>query len=259
MYRECATDLGDKCVSPSYFNQIWKREFPDVVIPKKQRLGKCDQCEDFHEQIISSKDPMQRESIKNKRVQHIKFVRKERLVYHKWRKRCREHPDKYVCIILDGMDQNKTNIPSFNTGESPEGITVRIIGAIVHSLEKQVHSYLITHFTKETTTMIDVLRRVLESQDTLPPVLVLQLDNTSQENKNSHFFAFLAALVKAGTFEKIIVNFLPVGHTHVTLTCVLIVGVIICLCLWQEDIDQIFSRFSKELKGIHFMHVYICV
>ena len=73
-----------------------------------------------------------------------------------------------------------------------------------------------THFAKETNTMIDVLRRVLESRDTLPPTLVLQLDNTSQENKNSRFFAYLSALVHAGTFEKIVVNFLPVGHTHVS-------------------------------------------
>lgn len=215
MYRECKTDLEEKCVSPSWFNQIWHDDFPDVVIPKKQRLGKCEKCEDYHEQIVSATDPNERESIKRKRVKHIKFVRKERLVYHRWRKRCMENPEKYICIILDGMDQNKTNIPFFNTGESPDGITVRIIGAIVHSVQKQVYAYLNTHFTKETNTMIEVLRRVLEAQETLPPVLVLQLDNTSQENKNSHLFAFLAALVKAGTFEKVVVNFLPVGHTHV--------------------------------------------
>ena len=130
--------------------------------------------------------------------------------------RCREHPDKYLCVILDGMDQNKTNIPWFNTGESPDGMTVRIIGAIVHSQQKKTHAYLVTHHTKETNTMIDVLRRVLESRETLPRVLVLQLDNTSQENKNNHMFAFLAGLVESGVFDKIIVNFLPVGHTHVS-------------------------------------------
>ena len=236
MYGECHQELGEKCVSPSYFNRIWNLEFPDVIIPKKQRLGKCAQCEDFHEQIMSSKDPLEREAIKQKRIEHIKFVRKERFVYHKWRKTCRDNPDKYLCIILDGMDQNKTNVPSFNTGESPESVTVRIIGAIVHSVEKSVYAYLNTHFTKETNTMIEVLRRVLEAQDTLPPVLVLQLDNTSQENKNSHLFAFLAALVKAGTFEKIIVNFLPVGHTHVSkkckMTCVYVCDIVPSYCTY---------------------------
>ena len=64
--------------------------------------------------------------------------------------------------------------------------------------------------------MTEILRRVIDSRETLPPVMVLQLDNTWQENKNSHMFAFLASLVEAGVFEKIIVNFLPVGHTHVS-------------------------------------------
>lgn len=216
VYNECKQELDEKCVSPSHFGHIWHREFNDVVIPEKQRLGKCEQCEDFHEQIISSRDPREREAIKQRRVQHIKFVRRERLVYHRWRKRCKDEPEKYMCVILDGMDQNKTNLPSFNTGESPDGITVRIIGGLIHSAQKTAHAYLVTHFTKETNTMIEVLRRVLESRDTLPPTLVLQLDNTSQENKNSHFFAYLSALVHAGTFERIVVNFLPVGHTHVS-------------------------------------------
>jgi hypothetical protein len=41
--------------------------------------------------------------------------------------------------------------------------------------------------------------------------------------------AFLALLVEAGTFTKIIVSFLPVGHTH-------------------EDIDQFFSRIAMLLR-----------
>ena len=41
--------------------------------------------------------------------------------------------------------------------------------------------------------------------------------------------AFLSLLVEAGTFRKIIVSFLPVGHTH-------------------EDIDQFFSRIAMALR-----------
>lgn len=216
VYNECKKDLDGECTTYGFFNRIWNDDYPDVTIPKKSRLGKCETCEDIHEDIMSSNDPIEREQIKRKRIEHIKFVRKERLEYHKWRQRCREHPDKYVCVILDGMDQNKTNIPWFNTGESPDGMTVRIIGGIVHSVQKTVHAYLVTHHTKETNTMVEVLRRILESRDALPPVLVLQLDNTSQENKNNHMFSFLAGLVKAGVFEEVIVNFLPVGHTHVS-------------------------------------------
>ena len=70
-------------------------------------------------------------------------------------------------------------------------------------------------FTKETNTGLEALRRTIDAQENLPPTLILQLDNTSQENKNSHLFAFVAQLVEAKVFERVIVNFLPVGHTHV--------------------------------------------
>ena len=60
-------------------------------------------------------------------------------------------------------------------------------------------------------------------------VLYLQLDNTTKQNKGRWLMAFLALLVEAGTFRKIIVSFLPVGHTH-------------------EDIDQFFSRIGMLLR-----------
>ena len=58
-----------------------------------------------------------------------------------------------------------------------------------------------------------------------PPTLYLQLDNTCKENKNRFLFGYCAMLVRLGLFEKVVVGFLPKGHTH-------------------EDIDQMFSRFS---------------
>ena len=121
----------------------------------------------------------------------------------------------YILIIMDGMDQSKTDIPKHNTSESHESLPVRVLGAIVHGARKLAYAYLVTDFTKETNTGIEVLRRTIDAQEKLPPTLILQLDNTSQENKNSRMFAFLAQLVEAKVFERVIVNFLPVGHTHV--------------------------------------------
>ena len=59
--------------------------------------------------------------------------------------------------------------------------------------------------------------------------MYLQLDNTTKQNKGRWLMAFLSLLVEAGTFRKIIVSFLPVGHTH-------------------EDIDQFFSRIAMALR-----------
>ena len=63
----------------------------------------------------------------------------------------------------------------------------------------------------------------------MPPVLLLQLDNTTKQNKGKYLFGFLHHLVHHGVFQKIIISYLPVGHTH-------------------EDIDQMFSRFAIALR-----------
>ena len=66
----------------------------------------------------------------------------------------------------------------------------------------------------------------------LPPVLRIQADNCSQENKNQYMFAFYAALIGLGYFAKVYLSFLLVGYTH-------------------EDIDyndQRFSVISSTLK-----------
>ena len=63
----------------------------------------------------------------------------------------------------------------------------------------------------------------------LPPVLVLQLDNASGANKNRCVFAFCSLIVYKGIFREVFINFFIVGHTH-------------------EDIDALFGRWSSKLK-----------
>jgi hypothetical protein len=56
------------------------------------------------------------------------------------------------------------------------------------------------------------------------------MDNTCKDNKNRFVFAYCNMLVDMGLFERVEINFLPVGHTH---------------C----DVDQLFSRVSVSLYG----------
>ncbi|KAL3682500.1 hypothetical protein R1sor_000522 [Riccia sorocarpa] len=61
----------------------------------------------------------------------------------------------------------------------------------------------------------------------LPPVLMLQMDNSAKDNKNLHVLAFCSELVIRGVFETVEVNFLMVGHTH-------------------EDVDALFVLVSAQ-------------
>lgn len=75
------------------------------------------------------------------------------------------------------------------------------------------------------------LHAVLDHYDgALPKQLFLQLDNTTGSNKGQYLFSYLGMLISAGVFERVLVSFLPVGHTH-------------------EDIDQFFSRIAERLTN----------
>jgi hypothetical protein len=221
-------DLAESSVELKTFYRIWQEEFPEVRISAAQRLGKCEICSSCHERILSERDKLEREKIKEERRVHLKNVKADRLEYHKYRKLGRDRPQDYTVVIIDGMDQDKTCVPNFNSGENLAVLPVRIIGALKHGPVNEAYAYHITDYTKETNTVLEVLRRVLEAQPQLGKTLVLQLDNTSQENKNSHMFSFLAELVECKVFERVIVNFLPVGHTHVK------------YCFFVEDYDESF-------------------
>ena len=48
----------------------------------------------------------------------------------------------------------------------------------------------------------------------IPPILLLQLDNTNKTNKGRTLLAFLFLLVHYGVVSKVVLTFLPSGHTH---------------------------------------------
>jgi hypothetical protein len=58
----------------------------------------------------------------------------------------------------------------------------------------------------------------------------LQMDNCGRENKNHAVLGLLGILVELRLFERIYLNFLPVGHTHAL-------------------VDQRFSTISSAIRG----------
>ena len=67
----------------------------------------------------------------------------------------------------------------------------------------------------------------------LPPVLNLQLDNATGDNKNRFVFALCSLLTYYSVFQEVYINFLIVGHTH-------------------NDIDALFDKWSYKLRGIDY-------
>ena len=100
VYAEMTKEAGD-WLSASAFLRVWREEFTEVRIPAQQRLGKCEECKHFHEEIMATKDVAARKVWKSERHKHLEFVKAERMEYHKWRIRARNEPAQVLCVIIE--------------------------------------------------------------------------------------------------------------------------------------------------------------
>ena len=152
--------------------------------------------------------------------------RNERKKYHSHREKARLYPDKYLTIIVDGMDQAKTNLPNTKliekTTSSLWRLRTHVTGVIVHtkaSFAKLVYCFVdlvqYPHDSNLTLTVIlNVLIDFVKNNQQLPEVLYLQMDNTSRENKNKFVLTFCAALVQLQIFKKVGISMLFVVCTY---------------------------------------------
>ena len=151
------------------------------------------------------------------------------------RKKCAARPERYLGMVIDGMDQQKTNLPHWPrapSGLKPEcQIQVHVVGCLIFSKPTKLHVFLnYPNLHNDSNLIITIIQTVInEFEGSLPPVLYLQLDNTARENKNNLLMTYLNYLVAKRVFKKIKVGFLLVGHTH-------------------DNIDQMFSHFLQRLN-----------
>jgi hypothetical protein len=232
--------------SYTFFNSFWRHSAdqrnahplaPILRLRKWMPFAKCDECMARRRLMDEEKDHEALKVLRDAQRGHITFVRQERLSY-RLRQREGIWTDECLSLIIDGADQSKHGIPhscgKSHASDAAWKLKLHLMGVIAHG----IGAYVFTcpaNFAQGHNVTIQALFDVLEQIKTakgwihFPPTLYLQLDNTTKQNKGKWLMAFLALLVEAGTFTKIIVSFLPVGHTH-------------------EDIDQFFSRIAMALR-----------
>ncbi|XP_052787711.1 uncharacterized protein LOC128222654 isoform X2 [Mya arenaria] len=202
-------------------------------------FSKCTICTSLERHMTKILNPDTRAHFRKLKLEHHERQMLERSYYYKKREASRKEPTKYMSIIIDGMDQSKTNLPHF-TGRLPKSLSAadllktHITGAICHG-HGGMYSFLdINQFPHDPNLTIDVILRILEKTVTtnsnrLPPTLYLQADNCVRENKNQYVLGFCELLVKERIFNEVHLSFLPVGHTH-------------------EDIDSKFASIADSLR-----------
>ena len=144
----------------------------------------------------------------------IYLCRIERKKYHSHREKSRSHPEKYLTVIVDGMDQSKTNLPNTKlitkSTSSLWHLRTHVTGAILHtkaSHGKLVYCFVdLVQFPHDSNLTLTVIVNVLvdyAKTNRFPEVLYLQMDNTCRENKNRFVLTFCAALVHLQIFKKV--------------------------------------------------------
>ena len=226
------------------FRGVWKKGFPNVKKRRRKPFGECAECAGFKAQLEEERrDPEQRKITMQKYLEHIAHQKGERLGYY--RRRAKGKRGRCISLIMDGMDQSKTDLPHTKTSLKSDGnmVETKITGVLVHG--RNFNCYVSEPQVKHDTNLsLTCLHDTLMDEVANSPAdtLYVQVDG-GPENKNQWVIAYFVLLICLGIFQKIKMCFLPVGHTH-------------------EDIDQGFSCIARHLRHVNaytFAQLVKCV
>ncbi|CAG2188406.1 unnamed protein product [Mytilus edulis] len=166
-----------KAIKRTRFLQIWRMEFPNVKVRKHQKMTQCTECAVFKEAFLKKLSQDEFKKLEVRRKAHLTLQRIAREKYYKHRTKSQENPQQYLSLIIDNMDQSKTNLPRFPFVSKDQ-------------------------FASNCNVTLNCLMTVLDdvaknNGGSLPPTLYLQADNAAKDNKNNYVLMFLAMLVKA--------------------------------------------------------------
>ena len=249
VHDEYIRDMGERkgeklpTVALQTFTKIWSHDqslTKIVVTPKRSGFPECSDCGSFRRRLeVPGLSKSAIAEIKAERKAHLDLQRGERKAYADHRELAHRFPERYCCIILDGMELSKSTVPRMARElKSTECVPMnarfvqRLLGVKIHHNGETRHlGYVFPPWVGggSANAICEVVMRVIEEIGAQRPThLFVQVDNCS-ENKCKTLLALADLLVERNIFEKVQFNFLVVGHTH-------------------EDIDQWFSTFSKKIS-----------
>ena len=121
-------------------------------------------------------------------------------------------------LLLDGMDQNKTNVPSLRklakSTQSLWRLRTHLTGVLVHTKcekGKKAYAFLdVLQYPHDANLVLTILMLILKDYEhsNWPSTLFLQMDNCYRENKNRYVFAFcLKGIFKEVCLENFLLTY----------------------------------------------------
>ena len=223
----------------SYFIKVWLQYHKNIKLRKYLRFAKCDTCISYRKQRDDRTLTTEiRKSADKYLKAHYQDIANERAFCEEQRNIATFNTKDYLCILQDATDQMAFGYPQFAELGKDDDKLNRLKSHIMIDVVMGHGTYayhVLDHIRRDPNFTIECLQRTLKNvekdMERLPDTLYLQLDNSQRENKNTAVFGYLSWLVHRGVFKKILVAFLPVGHTH-------------------NLADQVASRLSVALRNV---------
>lgn len=199
---------------------LFHSEFSDVKLPHHTRLGKCDECFELRTQQSKKSIRYEDRMALNKKIRaHLALVAAERVSYHSARY---DPTPGTLSLIADGA--RPIGFPCLANPPKmfgdPERLLIPLYGIICHTQRDrrlffsypQIHhdaDFVITAISLYLAELLGSLKERFPRKR-----LLIQLDNTTSQNKNLYLIGFAGLLVHLSVFEEVQISFLPTGHTH---------------------------------------------
>jgi hypothetical protein len=111
LINESLLESGEKEISVSAFHAMWRKYFLHVQISKTSRFSKCSVCWEFTSTLEKVVSNTMKDRLKQIYQRHHELQRQEHDAYEDVKLDARNRPDKFLSIVVDGMDQNTTMVP----------------------------------------------------------------------------------------------------------------------------------------------------
>ena len=182
-----------KAPGPCSFYRLWRTEYTHVQIPPHSRFSKCQTCWEYRTcWEASTTNPAQKQLVRERLNLHQVVQVEERKDYWRAKQNAILYPNKSMCLIVDGMDQNTTMVPKLRQAmKEIEGpyVKTHLCSILVHGKGLYSDVWIDSHHKHDSnqviTSIMNVINDVRDRRGgLLPPVLRIQANNCGRENKN---------------------------------------------------------------------------
>ena len=251
VYARYVLEFIGKHLTSTHFYGCWKKYCPHIkCIVESPGFKKCSTCSTVDDQICKvGLNKYEKRFLEIFYDRHLAQQRNERADLEASKQLSTTRQGK-ITMIIDSMDQKKSEIPGWNSCRSSNQTEAMqklnkvgqvVIGVRVwyylNSPQESLYLYVLDSILKKDSnstiqclqdTLTDLYLKFNAENQKFPEFLRINFDNAS-DNKNQYVLGYLSDLIRRQTLLNITGAFLYRGHTH-------------------SEIDQSFSSVAELLR-----------